>query len=425
MFVNVDAKIQKTFVYCRVGLGRAFVVDAKKPAADQQLPAGYDSFYLKQAASEDKKDGTHLYLIKQQNQLLPLYVATFEFDPVEEKRSRERPMCDNCEKCIADVFCSADGAYLCKDCDVNLHCSKIAQRHQRSQLGRGPDAFGSCRIHQQSIEYFCSSCHVPVCIHCKMIGHHSSGEASKHKLVKVMDAFEVVLKESSKHDPSFEQRLAAIQKQMKSLGARKQQVDNMQTTLESQLEKMYHQALAELRKASERKRTILIGDELELHRQQDELKQLESFLEYQRTAVDMYHLLFNWSTHQAMRQSLREFAFFRENIDVALDLKIDGEVKICEQKCNDDVCITAHKQGQQQQGAGQNGGRYFSTAGSVKKAANATAIDLGKLQLKRTSDLFAEVLSGDASHERASIVNRYDMDERSATGTGYDDDYCC
>jgi len=47
------------------------------------------------------------------------------------------------------------------------------------------------------IEFFCSQCHIPVCVYCKMVGHHSSGEAAKHKLVSVAEAYQTVCQESS------------------------------------------------------------------------------------------------------------------------------------------------------------------------------------------------------------------------------------
>jgi hypothetical protein len=58
--------------------------------------------------------------------------------------------------------------------------------------------FGSCRVHtHQSIDFYCTQCHVPVCVHCKMVGHHSSGDAARHTLLPVMEAYKAVLNEAS------------------------------------------------------------------------------------------------------------------------------------------------------------------------------------------------------------------------------------
>ena len=56
--------------------------------------------------------------------------------------------------------------------------------------------YGTCRVHSDKmVEFFCSECHVPVCVYCKMVGHHSSGENAKHKLISVTEAYEAVNKE--------------------------------------------------------------------------------------------------------------------------------------------------------------------------------------------------------------------------------------
>jgi hypothetical protein len=51
-------------------------------------------------------------------------------------------------------------------------------------------------IPEKFIEFFCSQCHIPVCVFCKMVGNHANGEASKHQLVSVSEAYQSVLMES-------------------------------------------------------------------------------------------------------------------------------------------------------------------------------------------------------------------------------------
>jgi len=95
------------------------------------------------------------------------------------------------------MFCAADAANLCASCDVKLHsANKLASRHVRTAIGKGTDVYGTCRIHSEKVvEFFCSECHTPVCVYCKMVGHHSTGENAKHKLVPVAEAYETVLRE--------------------------------------------------------------------------------------------------------------------------------------------------------------------------------------------------------------------------------------
>lgn len=47
-----------------------------------------------------------------------------------------------------------------------------------------------------TVEFFCPICFVPVCVHCKMVGSHSTGEASQHKLVGIAEAYTKAFSES-------------------------------------------------------------------------------------------------------------------------------------------------------------------------------------------------------------------------------------
>jgi hypothetical protein len=73
---------------------------------------------------------------------------------------------------------------------------------------------------------------------------------------------------------------------------------------------------------------VLLSDEVELERQQQEIRLTNEFLSYQQTAADAYPLLLNWHKHQQVQKELREFRHFREVIDVELDLKICGELNV-------------------------------------------------------------------------------------------------
>jgi B-box zinc finger len=106
-------------------------------------------------------------------------------------------MCDYCEEEVAASYCQTDAAHFCSKCDVLCHNNKITARHVRTSVGEGSSVFGNCRIHaEKAIEYFCSQCHVPVCVVCKMVGNHANGEASRHQLVNVVEAYQTVLEEA-------------------------------------------------------------------------------------------------------------------------------------------------------------------------------------------------------------------------------------
>ena len=84
---GVKTNIVKKMVVCKVAVGRSFMCDEAN-APKETLPAGYDSFHLRHSATGSSAH-RHEYYIKDATQVLPLYLVTFEFDPVKEKQSRE------------------------------------------------------------------------------------------------------------------------------------------------------------------------------------------------------------------------------------------------------------------------------------------------------------------------------------------------
>lgn len=70
---------------------------------------------------------------------------------------------------------------------------------------------------------------------------------------------------------------------------------------------------------------VLLGDELELERQSQEIERLDRFLEYQISG-NAQQFLFNWQKHQSVRSEMHDFKFFRHDIDVQLDLKVSSSI---------------------------------------------------------------------------------------------------
>ncbi|KAJ3296182.1 hypothetical protein HK104_001869 [Borealophlyctis nickersoniae] len=342
---------------CRIGVGRAHVAD-EATAEACAVPEGYDSFYIHDPSKsrDAKQNGEnqyyHEYFIKGSNQVLPVYLIHYDYDPVKEKKSRERANCENCEEEPATVYCSADAANLCNKCDTQLHTSKLASRHVRTHIGKGSDVFGHCRHHpDKQIEFFCSTCHIPVCVFCKMVGNHANGEANKHPLVSVAEAYQAVLQEAqmvsekstfgfnlmktahkdsrksntAKHhtqtDPILLQRRTDITTQITALHSRATAVQKMSSTLHAYLTQLFTQAQSDLDAIVTKKLNILLGDELELRRQLEEMDRLDQFVNYQRNG-DANLFLFGWSRQQVYRAELRDFRFFRRGIDVGVDAKV-------------------------------------------------------------------------------------------------------
>ncbi|KRH92239.1 putative E3 ubiquitin ligase, partial [Pseudoloma neurophilia] len=126
------------------------------------------------------------YVIKDQDRILPLYELSFKFDIELELKSRKGNICERCEKNDATMFCVAERAAFCEECDQKIHFDSFTKRHIRhyySNLGK-QQKFFHCLDHQNIIvDYFCEQCQIPLCTECRLRGSHFN-----HKLITYFEA---------------------------------------------------------------------------------------------------------------------------------------------------------------------------------------------------------------------------------------------
>jgi len=366
--------VRRRLLLCKLAVGRAYnaTEDFAKIA---NLPEGYDSFVLDEGTNEDGADPisqgewpaqqghqeqegaaySFEYMVKEGTQVLPTFLIECEYDPEKERRSKQPKQCDNCEQAGATLFCVTEGASLCAGCDAQLHSSRLTSRHPRTPLvgGQGDPAqlvsmalaaaaagSSTCRTHvDQRVEFFCTVCQTAVCVHCKMVGNHSSGEAARHRLITIAEAFKGVLTATQARDPLLEARKERLAGQMSSVRDRAKAVLSNTATVQQHLDEAYKRAQAELRGLTKRKLNILQGDLIELHRQNAEIDWMERFVAYCRETViqgsgtgqegfGCTQFILDWSHQQKLRGELHSFAHFREAIDVAADMRIAGSLQV-------------------------------------------------------------------------------------------------
>lgn len=328
-----EKAITKKFLLCKVAIGRAYnsTEDFAKIAT---IPDGYDSFVIDKqqkpgCCSENGAPTCNEYIVKDGAQILPTFVVSVEYDPQQERRSRQKVACENCEREVATVFCQADAANLCASCDAAMHSSKLASRHVRVPLDQGPQTFSCCRAHPDKIvEFFCPTCSKPVCVHCKMVGHHSVGEAARHKLITVAEAFRNVSDASAAQDPVLESRRSGIHRQIEAVNECAKAVETNAAQVQQALEDIYRKAQNDLKTITKKKLNVLKGDVVELNRQLGELARLEFFLEYQKAGGNATQFILDWAHHQRLRAELHSFGHFREAIDVQPDIRINGAIQV-------------------------------------------------------------------------------------------------
>ncbi|KAL8141210.1 hypothetical protein V2J09_007231 [Rumex salicifolius] len=97
--------------------------------------------------------------------------------------------CDSCNKTEASIFCSADEAALCDDCDLRVHqANKLASKHQRFSLLQSSSSSSSsssngpqCDICQEKKALlFCQQDRAILCRDCDISIHTANELTSKH-----------------------------------------------------------------------------------------------------------------------------------------------------------------------------------------------------------------------------------------------------
>lgn len=387
--------VTKRFLLCKVAIGRAYNA-TEDFARIATIPDGYDSFVLdRQKPAAHQHDGEacgaaaasqlNEYVVKDGAQVLPTFVVSIEFDPQAEKRSRQQVACENCEGAAATVFCQADAANLCAACDTAMHSSKLAARHVRVPLDQGPQTFSCCRQHPDKVvEFFCPTCSKPVCVHCKMVGHHSVGEAARHKLITVAEAFRNVSEASSAADPVLDARRAAIGRQIEAVNECGKAVEANAAQVQQSLEDLYRRAQNDLKTITKKKLNVLKGDVVELNRQLAELGRLETFLAYQQAGGNATQFILDWAHHQKLRSELHSFPHFRQAIDVQPDIRINGAIQVHVESAGMPLCASPMLQLQDDGGAGGmslKASALFDTKGAAKhpqaRARPLPTFDLG------------------------------------------------
>lgn len=327
-----ESQITKKMVLCKIGVGRAYNA-TERFSSIGSIPDGYQSFYVdKKEICFNEKDindcvgnnYSHQYVIKRRERVLPTHVVTFVFDKEEEEKSQKNLLCDNCETKEASLFCKTERVNLCFDCDKEIHSGKITSRHFRSDL-TDFQLFSHCSIHpEKSVEFFCPTCCLPVCVHCKMIGHHSSGDTTKHSLITVSDAFKHVsqyLKEEEENP-----RMETIKKQASSIMERAMCIEENTNRVQKEADEIYKRICFDIKTQKERKTNLLKGDLSELQRQAQEIKQLSFFLRYQYNGNNKGLFLLDWSNHLLLKEKLQDFNHFKSSIDVYPDVKLVGDI---------------------------------------------------------------------------------------------------
>ncbi|ELA46965.1 hypothetical protein VCUG_01584 [Vavraia culicis subsp. floridensis] len=238
------------------------------------------------------------YVIKDPERILPLYEVDFHFDKNLELQSKKSNMCERCQKKEANMFCVAERASFCEECDQKLHYDFFTRRHLRhyfSKLG-GSKKFFNCRDHPETVvDYFCKECNVPLCTQCRLKGNHPS----EHSLITYLQANE--LADKLKADINFAEEERKNEKCMSLL---KIEIDRFRSNIaevKALLNKQYRTILNELDVFTNKKYQVFNAKYLEIFKENQSLLFTKAFV----ASLDNSKIIQNYRTILEQKDTLK------------------------------------------------------------------------------------------------------------------------
>ncbi|CUE62352.1 Hypothetical protein, putative [Bodo saltans] len=150
------------------------------------------------------------------------------------------------------------------------------------------------------VQFFDPVAHLPVCIHCKMSGSHSSGEYSTHQLVPIQEAYQSSMEDLERERLIVEERRKTIYAQIASIDRRMTQVNQNHEKCQDQIYEIVQRVVQVLHEETQSKLAALLSDESELRRQLEYYGWMEGFLNYQKSAINPVEFLQVFKSHSSL-----------------------------------------------------------------------------------------------------------------------------
>ncbi|KAM3142405.1 hypothetical protein pb186bvf_005562 [Paramecium bursaria] len=334
--IRLQDQIQRNKTYqmilSRIAVGKSYCLPDKTAMKDKyKLIQGFESIYLFNE-DEDPMTGVfkHDYVLFENSRVLPCYIVNFEFDQKKED-NLNAVFCDICNDNTATIYCKADDMCLCYECDEEHHLKggKLVSKHVRIPIQDKPKSFGFCHQHpDQKLELYCTVDRQPLCVYCKIGGSHSTGESAGHPLVKIQDAYVKSIYESKEIDPLIEKRKNQLAELLQQIDLKIKDVNKNASYVENRIYQILQEALLQLQEETQKKMSYLIGDQLELKRQYDQIQWMESFLKYEQEVLAPQDYLTSWSRHVGLRNDILNIQNIPQLTIVQPDIRIEGKLQV-------------------------------------------------------------------------------------------------
>ncbi|KAL0232185.1 hypothetical protein PCE1_003181 [Barthelona sp. PCE] len=346
---------------CLMGIGKAHIATKELLTTPPTIPAGFDSLVLEKNTTgvagdfitlangaKIHKDCHHFqYLIKHNSQVLPCYLIQFEYDPLSPVQENVE-ICDYCNEKRAEVYCLQDQITFCGECDSKFHDpDPVLRQHKRVPITEMPKSFGNCPEHGLPYQFFCPECYMPVCLHCKMIGHHSSGPAASHKLVPLSDFYNKKMQENV----SLEKGRKKIKASLRTLTERKIELNHNISVVEKHVRSLFEKAMSQLSHLAGSRSLVLDSLILDGYRRLEEFDSVEEFIALAKSTLPPMDFLKAVVRHRTLTQSAMQH--LEVEIPTFSPINSTGEVMVHE-GTHDPIVDDFNNWGAQQDDIAQN-----------------------------------------------------------------------
>ncbi|KAJ5073125.1 zinc finger protein constans-like 10 [Anaeramoeba ignava] len=319
LLLEKNTSNQYQLILCKIAIKRPFLTD--KTLSKDDIPKDFDCLSLKSDSSQNFLNNSsyffdsfkklffsqdffsNKFVLFEKSKILPTHFVKFKIDDGQiQNTNKNKPLCDFCEKKPAIIWCQNDQARFCKACDEEYHSSnKLLQRHVRIPISEAEEITEKCFYHSdQNIEFYCPTCKMALCVHCKMVGNHSTGESSTHKLVSIKHAYSNILKTSKKPDPLLLQRKSSISKQTIAVKKRISEIETNGENIKARTREIMNQIISSIDGITEKKLEVLNSDLTNLQRQEKEIDWLLGFLNRQQEIQSPLAFIASWD-HGALK----------------------------------------------------------------------------------------------------------------------------
>ena len=270
------------------------------------------------------KLGDNKYCVFSPNQIRALHIIHFTYKEGVSDAIPSARVCDMCHERTATIYCYNDQRRFCQHCDEEIHNqNEILSEHKRVPLFEGLIEVQRCPEHPHlNVQYYCMKCHLPICLDCKVKGSHAHGEASKHKLIPIDQAYRDACFEYQTTDPIFVKREEAINMGIAECDRKLEEIIANQQAVEDEIMRIAMKAIDDSRLQSAATANQVKSAKLEYLRKLDEYKKERDILKLYREEAEPVPFLQTVARKELLQEEMID------NLDLPRPLTVEGNLVV-------------------------------------------------------------------------------------------------